>query len=96
MLYVKNPSTDGNKRLRKLRKLQPSIFSAAETAPFSKVNLLKDAWLIPVQGQGTFSDPFEVDIRSLAANAAVGQILGSQEDQKVLQKWKEKERNCFK
>eukprot|EP00435_Cladocopium_sp_Y103_P001615 s248_g1.t1 len=29
---------------------------------WAPVNLLKDAWLIPVQGQGSFSDPFEVDI----------------------------------
>jgi hypothetical protein len=92
MLYVKNPSTDGNKRLRKLRKLQPSIFSAAGCP--SKVNLLKDAWLIPVQGQGTFSDPFEVDIRSLAANAA----RAARAARKIRKCCKngEKERNGFK
>lgn len=30
-----------------------------------QVNLLKDAWLLPVHGHGTFADPFEVDISLL-------------------------------
>jgi len=29
---------------------------------WAPVNLLKDAWLLPVHGHGTFADPFEVDI----------------------------------
>lgn len=29
---------------------------------WAPVNLLKEAWLIPVHGQGTFVEPFEVDI----------------------------------
>ena len=55
-----NPSTDGISHFGHFRFV----------ALGSQVDLLKDAWLIPVQGQGTFSDPFEVDIRSLAANLA--------------------------
>ena len=33
--------------------------------PYTEVNLLKDAWLLPVHGHGTFADPFEVDISLL-------------------------------
>ena len=33
--------------------------------PNTQVNLLKDAWLLPVHGHGTFADPFEVDISLL-------------------------------
>ena len=29
---------------------------------FAPVNLRKEAWLIPVQGQGTFDEPYEVDM----------------------------------
>ncbi|CAE7030640.1 pim2 [Symbiodinium sp. CCMP2592] len=29
---------------------------------FAPVNLRKEAWLIPVQGQGTFEEPYEVDM----------------------------------
>ena len=31
----------------------------------TQVNLLKDAWLLPVHGHGTFANPFEVDISLL-------------------------------
>ena len=29
---------------------------------FAPVNLRKEAWLIPVQGQGSFEEPYEVDM----------------------------------